>query len=96
MLALVSASKRIFENEIYFRYYKIPIYKLTSFETFLKLLQEDIIQVDIVGRVSRSGTEEGRQRNKNLVFRIEKKNITKLFETIEVYDNDSNSKFQIL
>ena len=72
------------------------IYKLTSFGKFLELLQEDIVQVDIVGRVSRSGTEAGRQRNRNLVFRLGKQNITKLFDTIEICNKDSESKFQIL
>lgn len=96
MLAMVWASKRVIDNELYFRYYKIGIYKLISFEKFLQLLQEDVIQVDIVGRVSRSGSEAGRQRNRNLVFRIKKENITKLFEPLEIYDKDSESKFQIL
>lgn len=96
MLAMVWASKRTIDSELYFRYYKMVIYKLTSFEIFLELLQEDIVQVDIVGRVSRSGTEAGRQRNRNLVFRLGKQNITKLFDTIEICNKDSESKFQIL
>lgn len=40
------------------------IYELKSFETFLELLNKNIIKVEIVGRVSRSGSEKGRQRNK--------------------------------
>ena len=96
VLALIWASKRNFEDELYFRYYKIVIYKLRTFEKFIELLERDIIQADIVCRVSRSGEEEGRQRNRNLVFRIKKEKIEELFEVIETYDNDSCSRFQIL
>lgn len=96
MLALIWASKRNFEDGSYFRYYKIAIYKLKSFDKFIELLQKDIIQIDIICRVSRSGEEEGRQRNRNLIFRIKKEKIEELFKIIELYDYDSYSKFQIL
>lgn len=62
------------------------IYELKSFETFLKLLNKNIIKVEIVGRVSRSGSEKGRQRNKNLVFKLPKENITYLFNEILILD----------
>lgn len=96
ILAVVCASKRILNNILHFRYYKRGIYKLISFEKFIELLKQDLIRVDIVGMVSRSGSETGRQRNKNLVFRIKKKNIIQLFEVVEIYDKDDESRFQIL
>lgn len=96
-LALIYASKKTLNNSSYFRYYKIIIYKLISFNKFIELLKQDIIIVEIVGRVSRSGTEAGRQRNKNLVFKIKKENIKKLFNIINTYDNDElNSDFNII
>ncbi|MBQ9071638.1 MAG: MvaI/BcnI restriction endonuclease family protein [Bacilli bacterium] len=96
-LALVFASKKTIDNCPYFRYYKIIFYKFISFEKFIELLKQDIIIVDIVGRVSRSGIEAGRQRNKNLVFQINKENVTKLFKVIKIYDNDlEDSYFQII
>lgn len=96
-LALVFASKKHIDNIPHFRYYKMIIYKLISFEKFIELLKQDIILVDIVGRISRSGTEAGRQRNKNLVFKISKENISKLFKTVKVYDADyENDNFQII
>lgn len=96
-LALIYASKKNIENIPYFRYYKIIIYKLLSFDKFIELLKNDIIIVEIVGRISRSGVEIGRQRNKNLVFKISKENINKLFKTIKIYDADlENSYFQII
>ena len=94
LLALVFASKKLINNHPYFRYYKITIYKLLSFENFIDLIKKNIIIISLVGRVSRSGLEAGRQRNKNLVFQIDKNNISKLFKTIETYNNDliSNNK----
>lgn len=83
----MQAKKRI-ENDNYYRYYKMIIYELKSFETFLKLLNNNIIKVEIVGRVSRSGSEKGRQRNKNLVFKLLKENITYLFNKILILDLD--------
>ena len=55
-----------------------------------------------MGRISRSGTEEGRQRNKNIVFQIPKDNIELLFNKITSKDMDNynhedkvNSNFTI-
>lgn len=96
-LALVFASKKDIDNSPHFRYYKIIFYKLISFEKFIELLKQDIIIVDISCRVSRSGIDAGRQRNKNLVFKISKDNINKLFKTLKRYDSDlENSYFQII
>ncbi|MBE6146946.1 MAG: MvaI/BcnI restriction endonuclease family protein [Firmicutes bacterium] len=95
-LAIVWASKRKTDKELYFRYYKIIIYKLTSFEKFIELLKNDVIKIEIVGRVSRSGVEAGRQRNKNLVFKINKEDVELLFDVIEKYDSDLLCNFQIL
>ena len=87
-LALVYASKKTIDENKYFRYYKIVIYELKSFETFIKLLEADQIKVSLIGRVSRSGNEKGRQRNKNLVFQIEKECIELLFNKITEYNSD--------
>ncbi len=88
-LAIVYASKKTIDEDLYFRYYLITIYKLKSFETFIELLEEDYIKVAIIGRVSRSGQEEGRQRNKNLVFYLEKEYVEMLYEKVIEYNNDS-------
>lgn len=88
-LAVVYASKKKIANNLYFRYYQITIYKLKSFEKFIKLLEKDFIKIAIIGRVSRNGAEAGRQRNKNLVFSISKENIDLLFQKIIYYNSDS-------
>lgn len=87
-LAMVYASKKLIEQKNYFRYYQITIYQLKSFNIFLELLNQDLIKVSLVGRVSRSGTEKGRQRNKNLVFQIDKEHIELLFQKQKEYNND--------
>ena len=95
-LAIVWASKRKINEELYFRYYKIVFYRLTSFDKFVQLLENNVIKIDIVGRLSRSGIEKGRQKNKGLVFKIDKQNIELLFNVIEKYDSDSLNRFQII
>lgn len=85
-LALVYASKKKIDNQFNYRYYKIRFYKLQSFDKFLELLEKNIIKISIIGRVSRSGEEEGRQRNKNLLFQLPKDNITDLFDNIKTID----------
>lgn len=92
-LAMVYASKKTENNKPNFRYYKLSIYRLISFDRFIKLLEQDCINMIIIGRVSRSGKEEGRQRNKNLVFSIKKELIKLLFVKELEYDSDLNDKF---
>ena len=89
-LAVVYASKKVIDNNMYFRYYLITLYQLKSFETFIELLEKDYIKVEIIGRVSRSGEEAGRQRNKNLVFSLPKDNIELLFHKTFEYNSDSS------
>lgn len=85
-LAIVYASKKKIDTNIYYRYYKICIYKLKSFEKFIELIEKNIIKVSIIGRISRSGNEEGRQRNKNILFQIPKENIDDLFNKVIMID----------
>ena len=68
---------------------------LKSFDKFIKMLEQDYINMNIVGRVSRSGPEEGRQRNKNLVFSIPKELIEVLFKKEIEYDSDLNNNFML-
>ena len=81
-LSLIYASKMKKENSHYFRYYKIVFYKIKDFN----------IEVTLCGRVSRSGEESGRQRNKNLVFKILKECVDELFLKEFEYNIDTSSK----
>ena len=90
-LVVVYASKKVINDEKYFRYYKIEIYQLKSFEIFLSLLKEGLLKVSLIARVSKSGVDVGRHRNKNLVFMLKKTDIIKLFDIIYTYDYDKTS-----
>lgn len=87
-LAIVYASKKSKEDNFYFRYYAYKKYILREYVDLYELIDEGIIKIYIMCRVSRSGTEEGRQRNKSLMFQIDKDKIDYLFKCIEQYDND--------
>lgn len=87
-LAVIKASKKCIDNTTYYRYYKISIYKLTNFETFINLIEKKIINIGLVSRISKSGQEQGRYRNKNLIFSLNKKDISKLFNKIYEYNSD--------
>lgn len=94
-LAVIKASKKIEKNDIYFRFYEITIYKLISFDKFLELIEKKIINVSIVGRLSKSGIRCGKYRNKNIEFKIKKENIDKLFKKVYYYNYDTNITFTI-
>ena len=89
-LAIIYASKKVFDGVTYFRYYKICIYNFTNFNNFLYLLNNDIIKISLISRISKSGDDVGRYRNKYLVFIIRKQDIDKLFDLVYSYDYDNN------
>ncbi len=86
-LAVIFAAQKTLNKEKFFHYYKLQIYKLKNFEIFLNLLEKNIIKVDLIARISKSGTDVGRYRNKNLVFKIDKDNIWRLFDRIYSYSS---------
>jgi len=86
-VALIYAANRKINNDKHFHYYKMEIYKLKNFDTFLKLLEQGIIEVDLIARISKSGQDAGRYRNKNLVFKINKNKIWMLFNRIYSYSS---------
>lgn len=90
-LALVKASKKIINQKQHHRYYQTTIYQLISFDKFIDLLKRDIIKTRIELDVTKSGSEQGRQRNKNIIFLIDKSNPNLLYNTIytKKYDNDN-------
>lgn len=92
-LALVRASKKIVNGVKYFRYYKITIYDIISFDRFKSLLLSGDVMVSLISRISKSGNDAGRYRNKNLVFQIKNENLNKLFEEIYCFNKDYNYLF---
>lgn len=91
-LAIVNASSKLFDDEKYFRYYKISIFSIISFKKFLELLTTDDIEVNLVARIQKSGKDKGVYKDKNLVFKMKKDKITKLFNLIYSYDSDTGKE----
>lgn len=87
-LAIVYASKRKEAEFEYYRYYRIILYTLKDKEIFMKLLEEGIIKVGLISRISKSGPDKGRYRNKNLVFEISKDYVGILFDKVYEYNTD--------
>ena len=92
-LAIIKASKKAENEDTYYRYYKMDLYNLISFENFIKLLKEGIININLVSRISRSGPKEGEYRNKNLVFQIDKENLQKMYKLIYSHNVDLDTNF---
>lgn len=92
-MAIINAYKKNIDNQICFRYHKITLYTLKPFEEFLELLRYGIINVELIARINKSGIDEGKYRNKNLVFSIKKENIEMLFNKEYQLDMDNKSNF---
>lgn len=86
-LAMIYASKKNIDGNYFFRYYKIICYKLSNFKQFLYLLQLGNINVTLMLRHSKSEKSYGKQKNKNMVFKIKKEYVSKLFKQIYIYEN---------
>ena len=86
-LCLVYASKKIIDDNLYFRYYKIECFLLKNFEIFKDLIKKDIIVLTLMLRFSRNENTLGKNKNKGINFTIKKDAINELFEKIYEYEN---------
>lgn len=86
-LALIFASKKIINDNYYFRYYQIVCYQFKDFKTFLSLIETNDVEVTLMLRFSKNEDDIGKNKNKNLVFSIKKKSISKLYNEIFSYDD---------
>lgn len=58
-----------------------------EFDILMSLLKQNKLDISICCRVSRSGEDSGRQRNKNLVIKIPKESIELLFKKVYEYNH---------
>lgn len=93
-LAIIKASKIKNSNLEYFRYYEISFYTLKSYDTFINLLKEGIIEISLISRISKSGETAGKYHNKNLVFQIKKDFIDFLFDKIYYFNHDNINSYK--
>lgn len=86
-LALIFASKKNIDGQFHFRYYKIICFKFKSFDDFLNAIQTNKIKISLCLRVARSGVQEGKTKNKNLIFSIDKEDIPIIYDKLYIYEN---------
>ncbi len=83
-LAIVNSKKKIINSRNYYAYTDLKCYKLKSFSTFLKLLNIGIVTLNIKTGVYKSGPYKGKFHDHGVSFCINRKNITKLFDYINI------------
>ena len=86
-LAIVNTWTKNVDGWNYFKYYKIDFYKLKDFETFLKLLEEGIIRINLKVDIYLDEKNYGKTYDHGCGFSISEKDIMKLF-----YKYNSNMK----
>ena len=87
-MAVIYASKKTINNKMFFRYYKLLLYSLKDFDSFIEEIRSNKMDISLVARVSKSGEQIGRYRNRSLVFSIRKENIDSVFNCYYNYDYD--------
>lgn len=81
-LAITPIKKRLYNNEIYYKYHNPKIYQFKDFYTFLELLRTRVIRINM--KISFYTLEEkyGKIQDKDTAFEIKDKDIEKLFAII--------------
>lgn len=87
-LVVVHGSRKIINDEEYFRYYKMEEYKLIDDKRIIDLLKDGRIIATLESRIGMSGKYLGKYKNKNLVFRIKRKYIEDLYKKELIINND--------
>ena len=86
-LAIIYGSKKVINEDLYFRYYKLEGYELKN-GVFMNLLEEGKIFATLESRIGKSGIFDGKYKNKNLVFKIQRQYLEELFSKKVSVDND--------
>lgn len=81
-VAYIYAKRKILNNYEYFNYYKLDIYKLKSFEDFIRLIEDGKIRVTFKISVFRSGARFGQIHDHGTSFSIKKDNLHLLYDII--------------
>ncbi|MBR1680043.1 MAG: MvaI/BcnI restriction endonuclease family protein [Bacilli bacterium] len=83
LMALVTYKKYRIQEKLYFKYTKMDIYKLRSFERFLELIEEGKIQVTFKLYQQDDKMNYGKIMDKGTSFEISTDSIEDLFEKVE-------------
>lgn len=68
----------------YYKYYDINFYKLKTFDTFLKLVEDGTIRITLKLGIFRSGEKKGQLRDHGTSFEIQELDMEKLFDLIKM------------
>lgn len=82
-LAIIPVDKKYYGEESYFKYHNPKIYSFKNFETFLKLIQDGTIRVNMKVSFYTSQDRYGKIQDKGTTFEIKEEDIEKLFTKIE-------------
>ncbi len=85
-LAVVKACYKKIENEDYFFYNKINFYRIRSFDNFINLLNNGIIDVNFKIGIKKNSENLGEISDKGTDFSIMEKDINLLFQEIKCFD----------
>lgn len=85
-LALIYASKKKTDDNLFYRYYKIKCLKYKGFDQFLKSLEDETVKLDIMLSSVKNDDRISKRGNKNMNFSIVKTRINRLFDNVFTYE----------
>lgn len=83
-LAIVKASTKTIKNTEYFFYHTITFYQLKNFKTFLRLIEDGIIEINFKIDIYKYGNKIGKTHDKGIDFSIYEKDIELLYNKISI------------
>ena len=81
-LALIEAERLWKNNQVYYKYTNMKIYKLKNIETFFELFKKRKIRIAFKIGVYKTGEKKGKACDHGTSFEIHKNNIEKLYDRI--------------
>ena len=80
MIAFISAIRKFYKGDEFFKYYKMSLYKLKSFDLFIDLLERGIIRVTFKLGVIRNGERIGMIHDHGTGFEIKESDLPLLYD----------------
>lgn len=78
-LALIRVKRRVINGKMHYYYYRLELYTLKEFETFIELLEKNIIFVTFHIGIFRSGKRKGTTHDRGTAYEILEKDINQLY-----------------
>lgn len=82
-LAFIKAYTKKINNDEYFKYYEMKLYKLKEFNDFIKLIEKGIIRINLKIGIFRSGNKKGNICDHGTSFCIKENDLDKLYNLIK-------------